>query len=313
VKTIAEFYSGVFQYFNLSSPTEIIKCYSSLDAIAFFTGIYGANKILFDLENREFAALHFDALKQIILSIFLEHRVSKCILKTQEWIDLVTAVGIADWDEKYYVAAGRLYDQAHFLLLGQQFRPVIANMVSQNFEESGKAYAVVMEKFAELVKGEGFGYLYIAGFSNGFAITTNVSYPNDSLALWNHTTGGIAMKFLYELATAVTDGKWKDSFENTVKFWREKGEDIIGQIPVDVWVGLQQSNDNKELTEVLGVDILSREFEDLASAYIQKHPFRYYATLKVIKKSLKKLRMMQAGAVYGALVKAIATEDYSDY
>ena len=305
VKCIEEFYNGYFAHFDLPSPTQIIKCYSPRDAAIFFTSIYEFYKILEDLEKRDQWDLHIRLIKEYFLAM-LQSKVSRCIGKTQDIRDLLKALGIKASDMKKFAYGQYLYVQAHYSKMRGEYKPIIENILSKNFTAAGEANGVLAKNIVDTINEEKFGYLYIAAFENGFAMRAGVSNPNDSLSVWNHTTGGVAMMFLHELSEAVSRGKWAHSFRNTIKFMKGRGKDLLKEIPGSVFECLEGSEDNKELTEKLGVNVLSKEFGKKMGKFIWRHPLKYHMYLTKIKHAMEHLQLGGAGAYYASLVMSAA-------
>jgi len=235
----------------------------------------------------------------------LGHSSGGCIVESQDFSDLLEALGV-ERDPILTEISGWLYYQADFPKLLEDYKPIIQNLDNKNWSAAGAAYGDVMKDNVDAVKNQGVHYLSEAGLLNGFSLGLDIDLPNDTLTVWNDTTAAYDLDFAYEAARAVADGHWWDSWRNLVKFWEEKGEDILGHIPMSVWECIQGSEDNKKITEKLGVDVMSKEFEDLAVAWIKKHQWKYHAHAKLVKYNLEQLHFIHAGVLKAHLVKEIA-------
>jgi len=257
------------------------------------------------MDARDTPQVHLDFVKMYWIAI-QEHPTSDCIAQTQDFSDLVAALGIKR-DPMLDNIGNWLYYQADYShMLDDYYSQVLQSLDAKNFTAAGDAYGVGMKQVVDAVKEQGFYYLAHAGLSNGFALGLDIDLPNDSLTVWNDTTAAYDLGFMIEATRAVAEGKWWESYENLVKFWEEKGEDILGHIPLSVWECLEGSDDNKKVTEKLGVDVMSKEFEDLALAWIKKHPWKYHAHAKLMLKSFEQLNVLHAGNLHAALVSEIA-------
>jgi len=301
---VAQFFEGLFAHFGLGQPKQIIyECFNSGSAALYLESLYGFNQFLIDVINRDPHRVHWDIIKQYILAI-LEHSTSDCIVATQDLSDLLAALGVKR--DPWSGIVNWLYFQAHFAQLFEGYKPVIQGFDSKNFTAAGDAYGALMNETVNVVKNEGLAYLAHTGFANGVSFGLDLALPNDSLAAWNDTTAAYDLEFIILGTKAVADGKWWESFDNLEKFWQEKGEEILGHIPLSVWEAIENSDDNKKLTEKLGVDVMSKEFEDLAVAWIKKHQWRYHAHAKALEKSFEQLDFIHAGILHAHIVEEIA-------
>jgi hypothetical protein len=304
-KDVSEFYEGLFSHFGLDKPEQIInECLCPKSSAIFLQSIYAFNQILIDVNNRDAARVHLDWAKEFILAI-LGHGSSGCVIETQDFSDLLEALGV-ERDPILTNVAGWLYYQADFPKLLEDYKPVIQNLDAKNFTAAGAAYGDIMKDNVDAVKDQGVHYLSLTGMNNGFALGLEIDLPNDSLKVWNDTTAAWDLAFLFGASRAVAAGKWWESYENLVKYWNEKGEDILGNIPMEVWEDLQGSDDNKKVTEKLGVDIMTKEFEDKMLAWIKKHPLKYHILSKLLQKNFDQLHFIHIGLLQACLVKEIA-------
>jgi len=304
-KDVAEFFEGLFSRFGLDKPEQIIcECFCDKTAAIYLEILRTWNQVLIDVNARDALHVHLDFAKELILSI-LDHSSSGCIIESQDFSDLLKAAGV-ERDPILTEISGWLYYQAYFPKFLEEYKPVIQNLDSKNFSAAGAAYGDIFQDNVDAVKNQGVHYLSHIGVQNGFALGLDVDLPNDSLTVWNDTTAAYDLEFAYEAAKAVADGHWCESFDNLVKFWKEKGEDILGHIPLSVWECLQGSDDNKKVTEKLGVDVMSKDFEELAAKWIKKHPLKYHAHAKLVKKNFEQLHFLHVGVLKAHLVKEIA-------
>jgi len=304
-KDVAEFFEGLFSHFGLDKPEQIIcECLCPKSSAIFLAEIYAFNQILIDVNNRDAARVHLDWAKEFFLGLF-GHGTSGCIIESQDFSDLLEALGV-ERDPILTNIADWLYYQAYFPKLLEDYKPVIQNLDAKNFTAAGAAYGDIMNNTVEAVKNQGVHYLSHTGMNNGFGLGLEIDLPNDSLSVWNDTTAAYDLQFLFGASRAVAAGKWWDSYENLVKYWNEKGEDILGNIPMQVWEDLQASDDNKKVTEKLGIDIMSKEFEDLMLGWIKKHPLKYHFHSKLLQKNFEQLHFIHIGVLQAYLVKEIA-------
>jgi len=304
-KAVAEFFEGLFSHFGLEKPEQIIcECFCEKSAAVFLSSLYTFNQILIDVNARDAIHVHLDWAKEYILAI-LGHGSSGCIIESQDFSDLLEALGV-ERDPILTEISDWLYYQADFPKLLEDFKPIIQNLDAKNWTAAGAAYGDVMKDNVDAVKNQGVHYLSHVGVQNGFSLGLDIDLPKDSLTVWNDTTAAYDLEFVYEAARAVADGHWWDSFDNLVKFWKEKGEDILGHIPMSVWECLEGSDDNKKITEKLGVNVISKEFEDLAGHWIKKHQWKYHVHAKLVKDNFEQLHFIHVGVLQADLVKKIA-------
>jgi len=304
-KDVAEFFEGLFSRFGLDKPEQIIwECFCDKTAAIYLEILRTWNQVLIDVNARDALHVHLDFAKELILSI-LDHSSSGCIIESQDFSNLLKAAGV-ERDPILTEISGWLYYQAYFPKFLEEYKPVIQNLDSKNFTAAGAAYGDIFQDNVDAVKNQGVHYLSHVGVQNGFALGLDIDLPNDSLTVWNDTTAAYDLEFAYEAAKAVADGHWCESFDNLVKFWKEKGEDILGHIPLSVWECLQGSDDNKKVTAKLGVDVMSKEFEELAAKWIKRHPWKYHAHAKLVKKNFEQLHFLHVGVLKAHLVKEIA-------
>jgi len=304
-QAVAQFFEGLFAHFGLDQPKQIIyECFNQKSAALYLISLVEFNKILIDAVARDSFHFHIDVIKAYILAIF-EHPVSDCITATQDLSDLLEALGVKR-DPFWSAVTNWLYFQAHYAQLLDGYGPVMDGFKKGNFSAAGDAYGALMNDTVTVVKEEGLADLAHIGFSNGFSLGIDIDLPSDSLAAWNDTTAGYDLELIIGGTKAVADGKWWESYDNLVKFWQEKGEEIFNKIPASVWECLAGSDDNKKVTEKLGIDVMSKEFGELAVKWIKKHPFRYHAHAKHMLKSFAELNFVHAGILHGYLTREIA-------
>ena len=304
-KDASEFFEGLFSRFGLDKPEQIIKeCLCPKSSAIFLKSIYAFNQILIDVNNRNAARVHIDWAKEYIFAI-LNHGFTGCMAETQDFSDLLEALGV-ERDPILGHIAEWLYYQADFPKLLEDNKPVIQNLDAKNFSAAGAAYGDIMQDNVDAVKNQGVHYLSHVGMNNGFALGLEIDLPNDTLSVWNDTTAARDLAFLFGASRAVAAGKWWESYENLVKYWNEKGEEVLGNIPMEVWEDLQASEDNKKVTEKLGVDIMTKEFEDKMLKWIKKHPLKYHIHAKLMQKNFDQLHFIHIGVLQACLVKEIA-------
>jgi len=301
----AEFYVGLFSHFGLGTPKQIIfECLSDFSAGILIGELYTANQILTDINARDFKHAHHDIVKQIILS-FLGHGSANCIVATQDFSDLLEALDIKR--DPFLDGVGQWFDfQANFPRLLEDYKPVIQNLDHRNFTAAGAAYGDVLNHTVAAVKSKGFYFLGHQGVANGFSFGLDLDLPDDTLGIWNDTTSAYDLEFAWESARAVAEGHWWDSYENLIKYYEEKGVDVLKKIPASVWEALQKSEDNKKVTERLGIDVMTKEFGELAGHWIKKNQWKYHAYSKEVLKNLEHLDMIHVGALQAGLVREIA-------
>jgi hypothetical protein len=302
---VNEFFTGLFAHFGLEQPKQIIyECFNEKYAGLYLISLVEYNQILVDAVARDSWRFHIDVIKAYILAIF-EHPVGDCITATQDLSDLLAALDVKR-DPFWSAVTNWLYFQAHYAQQLDGFGPVIEGFKKGDFKAAGDAYGALMNETVAVVKEEGLADLAHIGFSNGFALGLDIDLPSDSLAAWNDTTAGYDLELVIGATKAVADGHWWDSYDNLVKFWEEKGEAIFNKIPASVWECLAGSEDNKKVTAKLGVDVLSKEFGDLAVKWIKRHPGRYHAHAKHLLKSFAELNFVHAGILHAHLTWEIA-------
>jgi len=68
----------------------------------------------------------------------------------------------------------------------------------------------------------------------------------------------------------------------------------------------KSSEDNKKVTERLGIDVMTKEFGELAGHWVRKNPWKYHSYAKEVLKNLEHLDMIHVGALQAGLVREIA-------
>jgi len=296
---------GLFDHFGLDKPNQIIfECLNNFSSAVFLKSMWTFNELLIDINARDARHAHHDFIKEWILSI-LGHGAAGCIVATQDFSNLVEALDIKR-DPLLDDIAQWLYFQADFEDLLDDYKPVIKNLEAKNFSAAGAAYGDVLNNTVKAVKSKGFYWLGHKGVSNGFSFGLDIDLPNDTLSIWNDTTSAYDLEFMWEAAKAVVDGHWWDSWRNLVKFWEEKGKDIIAKIPDSVWEALQASEDNKKVTKKLGIDVMTKEFGEKAAHWIKKNQWKYHGFAKDVLRNLEHLNTIHVGALQAALVREVA-------
>jgi len=304
-QVMAEFYGGLFSRFDLDRPTQIInECLSGFSAGVFLEELFVFNQLLIDLNARDFKRVHQDSFVEFILAA-LGHGAVDCVEATQDFSNLVEALGVKR-DPLLQKISQSFYFQANFPTLLEDYKPVIQNLNATNYLAAGAAYGDFLSHIVETVKSKGFYYLAHTGISNGISFGLDIDLPNDTLSIWNDTTAVYDLEFTYEAAKAVADGHWWESSHNLIKYYEEKGADVLNKIPASVWEALKASEDNKKVTEKLGVDVMSKEFRELASDWIRKNPWKFHSYSKGVVRDMKSLNMVGAGALQAGLVREIA-------
>jgi len=302
---ISQFFTSLYAHFGLPAPENMLKdCFNPITAEVFFKIIWNTNEILLDMNARESWKFHLNFLRQMITS-FWEHPATFCIIKSDEFTELLTALGIQKKDQKLWSLANWLYFQAHFADLENDFAPIIESLEQGNYTGAGDAYAVMLKNFVDRTKSEGITRLALTGFWNGFAMGLEIANPKDSLTIWNGTTAQIMLEFLDKVALSVGNGKWDDAWGSLENYWNQKGKELIGKIPENVWEELKKSKDYASVTSNLGMELAGDDFRHLLLKFIGKRSLRFFMEMRGLEKNLNDFHMLHSGAMVAAIAKQV--------
>jgi len=225
---------------------------------------------------------------------------------TQDFTDILDALDIKERNPKDFLITKYVYYQAEYPNLVEDFRPVIDGLDNKNHSAAGEAYANVIGNLVTAVKKQGLNFLAFEGLQNGIAVKLGVNNPGDILECFNNEYAGYYLEFLYRLSVVVSEGNWKDAFYSVNKFWYEEGKDLIKKIPKEVGECAENSTDNAEITEKLGIDVASEEFLDLMLKYIGENRLHFFWMMKGLRHSFDHFNLNHAGYLYGHFLERIA-------
>lgn len=306
---IMDFFEGVFNFFNLSSPSEINECFCDTSAALYFRLLKRFDKILADTKERNSIHLHLEIAKISLLCHALKNT-HDCILNTKDFSDLLDALAV---DEKHpYELKTILYTyyQAHYSDLFEGFKPILDNLNTQSHQAAGEAFAAMLNDTVNTIKEEGLLHLAFAGFANGGAISLGINDPDDSLKCYDDKSSGLILEFIYRLALVVSEGSFKEAAMNAFKFMETDGLEILQKIPKEDIECEENSKDNHELTMKLGIDVMSEKFGDLYIRYINDNRLHYYMFMSSLKKAFEHRNMHHAGSIYWQFLEAVASSKH---
>jgi len=303
---ISDFYDGLFSYFNLSSPSQIISCFDDKSAKIYIGALYEKFEVLKDTTERSSLKLHLDYGKLLLIFQALKSTFS-CFALTQDFTDLLDTLNVTERNPEIFKTIAYLNYQAHYDDLYEAYKPLIDNLNSKNFTEAGSVYGSIMSYAVKTVKEEGLGRLAYNAFGNGENVRLDIDEPSDSLDCYDNNSSALYMHFLYRLAVTVTESKISDSYENALDYLENEGRDIMRQFPDGVMDCERASDDYQKKITKLGVAIYTHEFLELMRAYASRHHFAIYADLKGLRSSIENHNFVHAGSIYGHFLSAVAS------
>lgn len=306
-EAIDQFFEGFFASYNLSKPTQILRCFDDKSSSLFFGSLYEKYEILKDTTERSSLQLHIDYYKLKLIYAGLQSTTA-CIFLTQDLTDLLDALNITKRDPERFGMALYLIYQAHYDDLFAAYQPMIDNLNAKNFTEAGKTYGDVLNYTVKTIRKEGTSFEAFNGFGNGFAIQLDLEEPSDSLECYDNDTSSVGIEFLYKLSVAVTDGKIFESPVNALNFYENEGKKILDSLPESVMDCDASSNDHQSIVQKLGIEIYSDDFTNLLKTYINNNRLSFYGYMKGLRNNFEEHNFVHAGQVYAHLISSIASK-----
>jgi hypothetical protein len=302
---ISEFSTAFFKHFNLDQPQQFIGCFNDITSKLYFQSILEFAKLAEDSEQRNSKGSHFELAKLALIGIALKST-NECIAKTDDFGKLLRHFNITTNDPEIYGLAWFIYYQAEFPKLAVSLKPIADSIQNNNYAAAGDAYAQIHDEAFQEIQSQGLASLAKAGFTLGEFIGLGLGDPTDSLKCWDSKSASLDLQFIYGLSKAVVEGKPWEAPINTLNYLNGDGKKLAEQIPKSVWECLKGSDDVKNVSAKLGIDVASEEFGKLSEKFVNNHVFVYYGFLNVIKHNLDQHNFSHAGSAKGHLLAAIA-------
>jgi len=301
---LRSFYQTLFNHYNLTQPDQILECFCDKTIDLFFNSLYDTHQILIDTNERNSAKLHLEFAK-LLISYRPLHDVFACVSMTQDFTDLLDALGIKERNPKQFMLTKYIYYQAEYTDLVEDFQPVVDGLDNKDHRAAGEAYANVIDNLVHDVKKKGLSWLAKEAWENGLAVKLDLDNPSDILDCFDNNSSGIYLEFMYKWAEYVTDGSWRDAPYSTDRFWEQTGRDLMKKISKEIKCS-SNSTDRQKLADKIGLNVESKDFVNAMMKYVNENRFHFHMMMKGLKHSLDHYNLNHAGYVYGHFLEQIA-------
>jgi len=303
-KGVDEFWTGVFDSFKLSKPTELINCFGTVSGPIFFRKIRKMSDLLMHSKGQDNLKLHTDYTQFAILAQALEHA-HKCMAQTKDFERLTDSLDVSK-DLEVLKKMSYLYFEAKFAQIADEFRGVIHEIDGKEYNKAGKKYAEMLKKAVKDFSSQGEELIAYQAFSNGVTGTLSLPLPSQNLNCYSSKDAKPIMDFYRGLAHAVAEGKFNKADESAASYWEKEGKTLLEKIPKKVMTCESSSNESKQLSDKLGVDIHSKDFRDKMWNYMKNHNIMFYSYLKTMNAAFGKNDNLHAGSAYAHLLEAVS-------
>jgi hypothetical protein len=303
---LSEFMEGLFNYFSLPKPTEIIDCFGELPSHVFLKIFKEKYKLLKDTNEKNTLSLEMDFKKIDAMRFSMQDTIS-CVSKTQDVTKLFDQLGIQDKDPESISRLFYIYYQARYETLLESFKPLIEDLESKRYSDAGYKYGKILSAAAGALSKEGSSYLALYALKSGIISGLDLDCPVDCIKCYNNETAETGIRFFKELVKAIVEGGWKDIETTGEKFWENKGRTIFGQFPESVFRCDMESEVTKKLNEKTGVVFGSEEFITLLRKYAREHNYTFYSYAKIMQHLLDNDDYILAGKTCGHFLESVGS------
>jgi len=227
------------------------------------------------------------------------------MVQTKDFERLMGALHIPN-DPQILKKAKYLYFQAKFATLADEYKTVIDEIDSKNFNKAGKVFGELFKKSVKDFKKTGEDLIAYQAFGNGLSGALDVPLPSESVNCYNDKEAKLMMDFFRGFARAITEGKWYKADQTAAEYWEKEGKALLEKVPSKAWNCDMNSSDTKKLEEKIGLDLNSQEFRDKMFEYLTDHNIMFYSYLRTMHYAFEKNDYLHAGSAYAHLLEAVA-------
>jgi len=248
--------------------------------------------------------LHTDYAQFEVIIHALEHS-DNCMVQTKDFESLMDTLRISH-DPQILNKAKYLYFQAKFGSLADEFKFIVEEIDSKNFNKAGKTFAELSKRHVKDFKKIGEDVLSYQAFSNGISGTLGLPLPSESIACYSSKDAKSLMDFFRGFSHAVNEGRWYKSEHSAAEYWEKEGKELLEKVSKKAWNCDMNSSDTKQMGEKLGLDLNGQEFRDKMWDYLNDHNIMFYSYLRTMNMAFEKNDYLHAGSAYAHLLEAVA-------
>jgi len=303
-KDIDEFWTGIFEYYRLPKPNDLINCFGTVSGPIFFRKVKTVNDLMQHSNNHDNLKLHTDYAQMEVLMHALEHA-HNCMVQTKDFERLMDSLHISH-DPENLKKGKYLYFQAKFGTLADEFKKIVDEIEDGKFNQAGKTYGELLKKSVKDFKKQGEEVLGYQAFSNGISGALGLPLPTESYACYGQKDAKAILDFFRGFSHAVAEGRWYRADHSASDYWEKEGKTLLEKVSSKAWTCDMNSKDTKLIGEKLGIDLNSQEFRDKMWNYLNDHNIMFYSYLRTMNSAFGKNDYLHAGSAYAHLLEAVA-------
>lgn len=299
---LADYFQGFWGAFNLTTQLAA-TCFNGISANAYFEQL-GVN---YQLAQAFVAGNHsaFNSLFQQFLVLNVTTWLPlNCVRSSSEFAQLVSAAGGNLSDPNYGVLED-LYYQADWPEWILAFAPTYNALLAGSYNSAGYGFGPLFTITQTNSTEADIYYNGFKAFQNGIWYEVNLTSPYELSNCYNNSLAQAADAFYYYWSQTVANSTLANVVNNTNTYFNGTGGQYLAQVKI-INVCLEATNDQARLTQALGIDVHSDEFDTGLMTWMSAETETYYGLMNAMYQAFESNSSLGAGVVMGELYYVVA-------